>query len=748
MADPTLESIKTMIRTGQAPWQTPQRAGGRFMPYNPVNGTAYKALNALTLSAAATAHGFDDLRWVTRQQAEDAGARIRQGCEGTQIQYWRFDTTDASGQKIALERPQVMVATVYNGSEIDGLPEQGHVIRPMADRANDIRAIVEGSGATIAVAADQARLAYDRDSDTLMMPRIDPLDNLGRQHQNAARGLAAWTAHSSRLDRPATTPGSLEAAKEETRIEIATMFIGDRLQIGHAPRFNDEASRRWLELIDRDVTEIARAAAMAELISRDIIELGRSKHVELTQEQMQELARRTLQPNQDQDQGQAIKAEYIAGENTYLAVPYDQRHEAKKLGAQWDADAKAWFVQAGRDIVPFDQWRTKSVAGEHAAQQDPIIEYADKLRSAGFLIEGLPLMDGKLHRVSVVGDSRGEHSGSYTGHLDGIPAGFYQNFRDVAGKQTWKATGHAARLTSEQRAALIAQAAEHSKAKEQEIKAASDRASLQVRSVWIGAAPAEDHPYLTDKKIQPSGQRIGKRGQFMPVRDRQGGERKVNLEGRLLVPMWDENRELRSLQVIDAVKGETGKFRKQFWLHGQTQGTFRVIGDFKSDGPIHIVESDSTGSSVNAATGDTVVVAFTAYNLEAVAKTIRAMKPENAIFIAADNDHIKENELRADGKPKGNTGKVYGERAAAAIGAQTLLPSFSPADKGTDWNDVHVSRGLDETKRQLVTGMTVALARTKAAEIGEERKIEQVSRLRQFFQSRPKERAVEHEQTR
>jgi len=39
-----------------------------------------------------------------------------------------------------------------------------------------------------------------------------------------------------------------------------------------------------------------------------------------------------------------------------LRVPFDERDEAKRLGARWDADAKVWYVPDGLDPAPFDEW--------------------------------------------------------------------------------------------------------------------------------------------------------------------------------------------------------------------------------------------------------------------------------------------------------------------------------------------------------------------------------------------------------
>src|SRR6185312_9060202 len=41
---------------------------------------------------------------------------------------------------------------------------------------------------------------------------------------------------------------------------------------------------------------------------------------------------------------------------TYLYVPFEERDQARELGAQWDADGKCWFIDSVLDPAPFDRW--------------------------------------------------------------------------------------------------------------------------------------------------------------------------------------------------------------------------------------------------------------------------------------------------------------------------------------------------------------------------------------------------------
>ena len=52
----------------------------------------------------------------------------------------------------------------------------------------------------------------------------------------------------------------------------------------------------------------------------------------------------------------------IATSNTSLKVPFNEKDQAKSLGARWNAESKHWFVPVGVDVAPFEKWLTSSMA--------------------------------------------------------------------------------------------------------------------------------------------------------------------------------------------------------------------------------------------------------------------------------------------------------------------------------------------------------------------------------------------------
>ena len=48
-----------------------------------------------------------------------------------------------------------------------------------------------------------------------------------------------------------------------------------------------------------------------------------------------------------------------------LKVPFNEKDQAKALGARWNAESKHWYVPQGVDAAPFEKWL---VAGGAPAQ--------------------------------------------------------------------------------------------------------------------------------------------------------------------------------------------------------------------------------------------------------------------------------------------------------------------------------------------------------------------------------------------
>ena len=107
-----------------------------------------------------------------------------------------------------------------------------------------------------------------------------------------------------------------------------------------------------------------------------------------------------------------------------------------------------------------------------------------------------------------------------------------------------------------------------------------------------------------------------------------------------MVPLLDEDGKIWSFQKIYPDQRRADKILLK---NGRTSGLYFTIGNLSIQ---HVVcEGYATGASIHAATGYCVHVAFNAWNLKAVAQTIRKLHSDVELFIAADDDH------KTDGNP-------------------------------------------------------------------------------------------------
>lgn len=290
--------------------------------------------------------------------------------------------------------------------------------------------------------------------------------------------------------------------------------------------------------------------------------------------------------------------------------------------------------------------------------------FADAIRAAGLTPPELIEADGAIHRFSSSG-KRGDESGWYVLHLDGVPAGSFGCWR--AGLLSSWCAKSANEMTQAEQAAHRQRVEQMKQQREAEQQQRQQEAQAEAARRWEAAAPATAHGYLSRKGIQAHGARV---------------------EGELLlVPMRDADGVLWNVERIGAEAGAA----KKGLFGGRRKGLFHLIGDHQDGGPLVICEGFATGASIREATGHPVAVAFNAGNLEAVALALRAKFPELALVLAADDDHRTE----------GNPGMSKATAAARAVGGLLAVPSFPEGcrpDDATDFNDLHQLAGVEAVR--------------------------------------------------
>jgi len=302
-------------------------------------------------------------------------------------------------------------------------------------------------------------------------------------------------------------------------------------------------------------------------------------------------------------------------------------------------------------------------------------EVIDRFRAALAARDIVPpagiIADGSIHRCDAAGKN-GKGDAAYLLHLDGIPAGGVENWRDGRGWESWRFDiGRA--LTPAELDALRIKAEAASARREDEAVRRHAAAREVAARIWHAARPASDeHPYLARKGVAPHGLRV--------------------VKGALVVPIRDAAGELHSLQFI----GASGT--KRFLKGGRVAGLYFLIG--VAGKVTCIADGYATGASIHAATGYAVAVAFNAGNLGPVAGVIRENHPGGQIIVCADDDAGTD----------GNPGLTHARDAARATGALVAVPAFG-ADRpagATDFNDLHRAHGLEAVRDSIAAAKAPA----------------------------------------
>jgi len=155
--------------------------------------------------------------------------------------------------------------------------------------------------------------------------------------------------------------------------------------------------------------------------------------------------------------------------------------------------------------------------------------------------------------------------------------------------------------------------------------------------------------------------------------------------GTIAVPLRDAAGKLWSLQAIN----EQGT--KLFPKYGRKAGCYHVLGELAGAPIIAEAEGYATAASVRMAMGWPVALAIDSGNVPAVAQALRAQCPDAQLMIAGDDDPTV----------KGNPGRTKAEAAAAQVAAVAAFPLMPDKGQGGDWNDLHVSGGLEAVAAQL-----------------------------------------------
>jgi putative DNA primase/helicase len=353
----------------------------------------------------------------------------------------------------------------------------------------------------------------------------------------------------------------------------------------------------------------------------------------------------------------------------YLVVPYGEREAAKAAGAFWDKAAKSWCAGHEADLNKLRRWLPENILSEQTPAMTPREEFTEALRTLGCIVSD-------EHPV-MDGSKRRI---SIEGDKNSEKSGFYVAHLDghpagyIKNNRTgiemkWKSKGYS--LNDSQKAKLQLEAEKKLQLRKTEQAQQQEEAAQRVRKKMSELVPIIiPTPYMQSKGIKP-----------------QTGIFTDNEAQKTYIPVIDEKGKQWSIQTIQ----EDGT--KRFAKNGRKEGCFHAIGGLEAllRAPVLVIaEGYATAASLSEVLGYSTVAAFDAGNLEHAAKALHAEFPDKPIVIAGDNDkHVEVTQGI-------NPGKTKAEEAARAVGGKTMFPIFTTSESAlseeskqfTDFNDL------------------------------------------------------------
>ena len=247
----------------------PGKAGGPQAPFNPTTGRYYRGINVLILGMDLRAFTTGDPRWMTYQQAAEAGWQVRKGEKSTTIFFFkRLEIEDEEAEDGTKTVPLMRSYSVFHASQIDDIaPYVAPAIEETPwQRLEAADIILQNSAAIIRTGGDRA--FYAPSGDFIQLPPDRAFAGAYHWAATALHELGHWTGHPTRLARDLSGRfGSDAYAQEELRAELASVFIGSTL--GLPADISNHASyiASWIKRLKEDKREIFRAAADAQKIA-------------------------------------------------------------------------------------------------------------------------------------------------------------------------------------------------------------------------------------------------------------------------------------------------------------------------------------------------------------------------------------------------------------------------------------------------------------------------------------------------
>lgn len=276
-------------------------------PYNLKSNHSYSGMNLFILTLESLENDYVDPRWMTFQQAKEAGYNVKKGSKSTTLSY--YSLYDPEEKKVIskseymqmdiLERPRIKSInkcfSVFNAEQIEGIDllerKENNTLLTNSIATTFIDKLQEELKINVVHSGDSA--SYYPTLDKIVMPSINAFESEDGYYSTLLHEFSHATAHESRLNRELETfdKKSNEYAKEELIAEISSAFLSIDLEmdISNIQDNNIAYCQSWAKQIKEDPQYLFRCITEAQKAYTYLLEKGKfnlikANHINLNQQ--------------------------------------------------------------------------------------------------------------------------------------------------------------------------------------------------------------------------------------------------------------------------------------------------------------------------------------------------------------------------------------------------------------------------------------------------------------------------------
>jgi antirestriction protein ArdC len=259
--------ILAELERGVVPWRKPWSAK---LPVNLISQKPYRGLNVLTLGS----QGYPSRFWLTFNQANKLGGKIRRGEHSSPVIYWNVgeerEYTTRDGETRVSKPFLLRYSNVFNLSQTEGIDLPASALQETRTNnpIEDCEQLVAGMPKP--PMREQSDHAWYRPaSDTVGMPARALFASSEEYYSTLFHELTHSTGHASRIGREGieqlNTFGSESYSREELVAEVGAAMLCGVTGIENRTLENSTAYlKTWIERLRSDSRLIVSAASAAQ----------------------------------------------------------------------------------------------------------------------------------------------------------------------------------------------------------------------------------------------------------------------------------------------------------------------------------------------------------------------------------------------------------------------------------------------------------------------------------------------------